>query len=63
MIIWKCPNPQCNVNNVVQIDQDVILNGQKEIVRTYDTQCSNCLKKYQIILNTKLKELKIKDNS
>lgn len=63
MIIWKCPNPHCNVNNVVQIDQDVILNGQKEIVRTYDTQCSNCLKKYQIILNTKLKELKIKDKS
>ncbi|MBZ4645608.1 MAG: hypothetical protein JG777_1097 [Clostridia bacterium] len=63
MIIWKCPNPNCNINNVYQDDPNLILEDETEIIRTYDTQCSNCLKKYEIIINTRLKELKIKDKN
>ncbi|NLY43704.1 MAG: hypothetical protein GX066_07010 [Clostridiaceae bacterium] len=60
MIVWKCPNPKCNINNVLQEGSNLLIEDKRELIRTYDTQCSNCLKKYQIIFNIRLKELTIK---
>ncbi|WHH58372.1 hypothetical protein [Petroclostridium sp. X23] len=63
MIVWKCPNPKCNINNVFQQEHNLLAMNKKEVIQTYETQCSNCLKKYEIVINTRLNELKIRDKS
>lgn len=63
MIIWRCPNPNCHINNILQEDKSLIVDNDEEKTKIYEAQCGNCLKRFTLILNTQLKELKIKDKN
>jgi|GEM_PF-5383913 len=63
MIIWKCPNPHCSINNILHEDNRLIIENNETSRKVYEAQCGNCLKRYKLILNVELRELKIEGNN